>query len=95
MKRKEKSLEAAVLEIRYAVSMDDPLEISKVYEESWKYAYKGIIPRITLTLFRRGGGHPVSTARIGRRWSVWRMAELLGQAAFAAPVLNSFSDGVK
>ena len=32
------------MEIRYAVSMDDPLEISKVYEESWKYAYKGIIP---------------------------------------------------
>ena len=33
------------MEIRYAASMDNPLEISKVYEESWKYAYRGIIPR--------------------------------------------------
>lgn len=33
------------MEIRYTVSMDDPLKISKVYEESWKYAYRGIIPQ--------------------------------------------------
>ena len=25
--------------------MDDPLKISKVYEASWKYAYRGIIPQ--------------------------------------------------
>lgn len=25
--------------------MDNPLEISKVYEESWKYAYQGLIPQ--------------------------------------------------
>ena len=24
---------------------DDPLEISRIYERSWKYAYKGIIPQ--------------------------------------------------
>lgn len=33
------------MEIRYASSMDDPLKISKVYEASWKYAYRGIIPQ--------------------------------------------------
>ena len=33
------------MEIRYAASMDDPLKISRVYEESWKYDYRGIIPQ--------------------------------------------------
>ena len=33
------------LEIRYITASDDRLAISKVYEESWKYAYKGIIPQ--------------------------------------------------
>lgn len=33
------------MEIRYITKMDDRLAISKVYEESWKYAYKGIVPQ--------------------------------------------------
>lgn len=33
------------LEIRYITKSDDKLAISKVYEESWKYAYKGIVPQ--------------------------------------------------
>ncbi|ETI96889.1 MAG: hypothetical protein Q606_CBAC00006G0002 [Intestinibacter bartlettii DORA_8_9] len=31
------------MEIRYVTSMDNPLDISKIYEQSWKYAYKNII----------------------------------------------------
>ena len=31
------------IEIRYIEPTDDRAEISNVYEESWKYAYKGII----------------------------------------------------
>ena len=33
------------MEIRYITPADDRQEISKVYEESWKFAYKGIIPQ--------------------------------------------------
>lgn len=33
------------LEIRYITKSDDRLVISKVYEESWKYAYKDIVPQ--------------------------------------------------
>ncbi len=33
------------MEIRYITKDDDPLEISKIYESSWKYAYKGMIPQ--------------------------------------------------
>ncbi len=32
-------------EIRYVNRDDDPLEISEIYEKSWKYAYKDIIPQ--------------------------------------------------
>lgn len=33
------------MEIRYIAPTDDRMAISKIYEESWKYAYKGIIPQ--------------------------------------------------
>lgn len=33
------------MEIRYINSNDDLLEISGIYEKSWKFAYKGIIPQ--------------------------------------------------
>lgn len=33
------------MEIRYITEHDNPLEISNIYESSWKYAYKGIIPQ--------------------------------------------------
>lgn len=33
------------MEIRYITEEDNPLEISNIYESSWKYAYKGIIPQ--------------------------------------------------
>ncbi len=33
------------MEIRYINQNDNPLEISNIYESSWKYAYKDIIPQ--------------------------------------------------
>lgn len=33
------------MQIRYIEPTDNRLEISRVYEESWKFAYKGIIPQ--------------------------------------------------
>lgn len=33
------------MEIRHLKESDDRLAISRIYEESWKYAYKGIIPQ--------------------------------------------------
>ncbi|WP_269477392.1 GNAT family N-acetyltransferase [Hominibacterium faecale] len=33
------------MEIRYITPADDRMAISRVYEESWKHAYKGIIPQ--------------------------------------------------
>ena len=33
------------MEIRYIASSDDRTAISRIYEESWKHAYKGIVPQ--------------------------------------------------
>lgn len=42
------------MEVRYAVPGDDRMAISKVYEESWKYAYRGIIPQTYLDSIPEG-----------------------------------------
>ncbi len=42
------------MEIRYITSEDDRMAISKIYEESWKYAYKGIIPQSYLDSIPEG-----------------------------------------
>ena len=33
------------MEIRYITPADDIMAISRIYEESWKYTYKGLIPQ--------------------------------------------------
>lgn len=42
------------MEIRYITKSDDRLAISKVYEKSWKYAYKGIVPQDYLDCIPKG-----------------------------------------
>lgn len=42
------------MEIRYITKSDDRLAISKVYEESWKYAYKDIVPQNYLDNIPKG-----------------------------------------
>ena len=42
------------MEIRPLTAGDDRLAVSKIYEESWKYAYRGIIPQAYLDLIRSG-----------------------------------------
>lgn len=37
--------EVSIIQIRYITPADDRMAISKIYEESWKYAYKGVIPQ--------------------------------------------------
>ena len=35
----------SLVEIRYITPADDIMAISRIYEESWKYTYKGLIPQ--------------------------------------------------
>ena len=47
------------MEIRYITSSDDRNAISRIYEESWRYAYRGIIPQDYLDAIPKGrwAGH--------------------------------------
>ena len=42
------------MEIRYIVPEDNRLEISRIYEDSWKYAYKDIVPQACLDSLPKG-----------------------------------------
>lgn len=42
------------MEIRYINSFDDRNQISKIYEDSWRYAYRGIIPQGYLDKIPKG-----------------------------------------
>lgn len=42
------------MEIRYVTSLDNPLDISEIYEKSWKYAYSDIIPSDYLDSIPKG-----------------------------------------
>lgn len=42
------------MEIRYITSSDDKMAISRIYEESWKYAYKNIVPQDYLDSIEEG-----------------------------------------
>ncbi len=46
------------MEVRYITPTDDRMMISKVYEESWKSAYKGIIPQDYLDSIPEGRWAP-------------------------------------
>ena len=69
------------MEIRPLRESDDRLEVSRIYEESWKFAYRGIIPQAYLdtipigrwaanrdlegSLVLEEGGQLIGTARTG------------------------------
>lgn len=42
------------MEIRYNTENDNFIEISNIYESSWKYAYKGIVPKDYLDNIPKG-----------------------------------------
>lgn len=42
------------MEIRYATCNDDPFKISDIYEKSWKFAYRGMIPQSYLDCIPAG-----------------------------------------
>jgi len=42
------------MEIRYLTPTDDRMAVSRIYEESWKHAYKGIVPQDYLDAIPEG-----------------------------------------
>lgn len=54
------------MEIRFITPVDSRQEISRVYEESWKFAYKGIIPQDYLDGIPKGQWYQIWTAAVVR-----------------------------
>lgn len=83
------------MEIRYITHSDDRLAISKIYEESWKHAYKGIIPQEYLDSIPGGDGQKTLIYPAGRHLFVLSMENISVQAVSASLVLISFLIVVK
>lgn len=81
-----------VMEIRYVNKNDDPLEISNIYESSWKYAYKGIIPKDYLNSIPTGQWAN-SINKLGLNTLVLTEHErIIGTASFCKSRWEKYSD---
>lgn len=78
------------MEIRAMTAADNRLEISRVYERSWKFAYKGIIPQDYLDTIPEGRWAP-NVDREGWRTLVCvEDGEIVGTSSFCASRFKQF-----
>ena len=80
------------MEIRYITSTDSLLDISSVYENSWRYAYKNIIPQDYLDSIP-SGRWAGSISRSGMRNLVMTENDrIVGTAGFCSSRWEKYSD---
>ena len=80
------------MEIRYLAPSDDRREISRIYEESWKAAYRGIMPQAYLDAIQEGRW--VRTQDIPG-WSVMvctEQGEYIGTGSFCRSRYGQYPD---
>lgn len=79
------------MEIRYITPTDDIMAISRIYEESWKYTYKGLIPQDYLESIPEGRW----VANLENpNWSTLVCVDngrIVGTSSFCESRLNQFS----
>ena len=78
------------MEIRYITPADDRMAISRVYEESWKHAYKGIIPQDYLDSIPEGSW---ATVLENPDWSTLVCVDhgsIVGTSSFCKSRFNQF-----
>lgn len=80
------------MEIRYITQNDNPLEISIIYESSWKYAYKGIIPQDYLDSIPTGRwANSISKAGMNNLILI-ENGMIIGTASFCKSRWEKYSD---
>lgn len=80
------------MEIRYITKDDNLLEISQIYELSWKYAYKGIIPQDYLDGISEGQWVK-NISKFGRSSLVLiEHKKIIGTASFCKSRWKEYSD---
>ena len=80
------------MEIRYVAQSDDPLEISNIYESSWKYAYKNIIPQDYLDSIPKGHWADNINQESRNNLVVIEDGVIIGTASFCKSRWEEYSD---
>ena len=80
------------MEIRYITSADNRMIISKIYEESWKYAYKGIIPQHYLDSIPEGRWAPNIDNPLWKTLVCIDNGKIVGTSSFCKSRFEQFRD---
>lgn len=80
------------MEIRPLLPTDDRMALSRIYEESWKFAYKGLLPQAYLDGIA-AGRWAAHADRAGMHTLVAKEGKnLIGTASFCASRFPAFAD---
>lgn len=81
------------MEIRYILPEDDLLEISNIYEQSWKFAYKNIIPQDYLDSIPSGrwAGN-INRAGMNNNLIVIENEKIIGTSCFGKSRWEKYSE---
>ena len=85
----------SIVEIRYITPADDKMTISRIYEESWKYAYKGIIPQDYLESLPEGRWVANLENSNGGTLVCVDNGRIVGTSSFCESRFNQFKGGEK
>lgn len=80
------------MEIRYINNTDDRFEISSIYEQSWKFAYKGIIPQGYLDSIPSGKWAENIDKSDLHSLVVIENLKMIGTTSFCKSRFNNFAD---
>lgn len=83
------------MEVRYINKTDDRFEVSRIYEESWKYAYKGLIPQNYLDSIPVGRWSSNADREGMNTLVAVEDNKLIGTASFCKSRFEKFADYVE
>lgn len=79
------------MEIRFITTGDDRLEISSVYENSWKYAYKDILPQSYLDSLPKGYWAPRIDHPDRKSMIIVEQGKIVGTSSFGRSRFPEFA----
>lgn len=80
------------MEIRYIQKDDDRLAVSSIYEEGWKYAYRGIVPQDYLDSIPKGQWAPYLDKEGVYSLVMIEDGRLIGTSSFSKSRWETYSD---
>lgn len=78
------------MEIRYLTADDDRMVLSKIYEESRKYAYQGIVPQHYLDSIPEGRWAPIADNPMWKTLICMDDGKMVGTSSFCRSRFEQF-----